>query len=93
MEKKKNPIKEAISEKEMNCIINAIKKTGVEHPEETRNSGINQEKVVSILESFKGESVSTIMIVVGSAIMTLPAEAIVSVRAIIDKAMKVKMIK
>lgn len=79
---------ETISPETVDVVINSIKQAKEEHPE---IKDIDTEKIKEVIESLRGCTVQTVVGVISTAFLLLPAGAIMSCLNMSNSALKVKM--
>lgn len=82
-----------ISEELLNKVVNASKKAVKIGSEQAKELGINNDKVLEVLESLKGETNSTATTLVTTLFLILPAEALETIASMLNKAIQVKLIE
>lgn len=85
--------KPAISEEVLNKVIGTTKKAMEIGGEQAKEIGINNDKVLEVLESLRGETNTTATALATTLFLILPAEALGAVSSMLSKAIQVKLIE
>lgn len=90
MKKKETP--EIISKEDVKKLVESLENAQKEHPEMDKETNVDTDKVKEVIASFEGCTVHTATIIITTAMLLLPAGAILAALDMGKSALKMKAI-